>query len=277
MANYLAQEIRIPLPEELVFTGAQAFLLRFCLILLIVSVIRKIFFSKHINPQHAIVSALGIMMMYAACIIIYTFNPMGLRKYLVPLPFITMGEESWEIYSMTNGTDSETFLHILSMLLLAFLVNQIYHFDPKEVKFLGWLIFRICSTGIAIGVHIGVIWVLQKLPLEKLPNIIVKYGPAALIGFFVITCLIGLFKKSLSFFMKKTNPAFDGANTFYFTNKFGLQISRGLVTTVILTVFVQVLDILDFHALPINQDALTQYWPVLGLFFALWCFIGYRL
>jgi hypothetical protein len=273
----MAEEIRIPLPEELVFTGPQAFLLRFCMAILVFSIIRKLFFAKRINLQHSVVSALGILMMYAACIMIYIFDPIGLKRYLVPLPFITMGEEQMNIFSFGQALDSEIFIQLLSMLLLAFLVNQIYHFEPKEVKFLGWLIFRLCSTGIAIAVHIGVCWGLRKLHLEKLPEFVLNYGPIMLIGFILLTFLIGCIKKTLSFFMKKQNPAFEGMNTFYFTNKFGLQISRGLGTTAILTVLVRGLELLDYHQLPINKDALQEYFPLFGLFFLLWTIIGYKL
>lgn len=277
MISHMAEEIRIPLPEELVFEGPQAFLLRFCLAILVFSIIRKIFFAQKINLQHSVVSALGIMMMYAACIMIYTFNPIGLKKYLVPLPFISLNGEQLEIFQFAQADAYGIFIQILSMLLLAFLVNQIYHFEPKEVKFLGWLVFRLCSTGIAIAVHIGVCWGLAKLKLQNLPHYILEYGAIMLIGFILLTFLIGCIKKLLSFFLKKLNPAFEGLNTFYFTNKFGLQISRGLGTTLILTVFVRGLELLNYHQLPIHKEALPEYWPLLGLFFLLWSFIGYKL
>ena len=277
MITHMAEEIRIPLPEELVFAGPEAFLLRFCLAILVISIIRRIFFSKMIDMQHAIVSAVGIMMMYAACIAIYIFNPMGLKKYIFPLPFITMAEDQLSLLTFSQETDTVIFNQLLAMLLLACIVNQIYHFEPKEVKMLGWLVFRLCSTGIAIGMYIGFCWVLSKLHLERLPESIKNYGPVILLGFVLLTFLIGSIKRILSFFMKKLNPAFEGLHTFYFTNKFGLQISRGIGTTIILTVFVRGLDLLGFHQLPIGKEALAGYFPLLGLFFLLWLFIGSKL
>ena len=277
MVTQMAQEIRIPLPEELVIEGPQAFLVRFCLAILFFSIIRKLFFSKRISLQHSVVSALGILMMYAACIMIYIFDPIGLKKYLVPLPFITMEEEQLMLFRFGDEDASAIFIEMLSMLLLAFLVNQIYHFEPKEVKLLGWLVFRLCSTGIAICVHIGVCWGLAKLGLDELPEFVLDYGPIMLIGFILFTFLIGWIKWILKFFMKKQNPAFDGMNTFYFTNRFGLQISRGLGTTAILTVLIRGLELLDVHHLPIHRDALQEYLPLLGVFFLLWAFIGHKL
>jgi hypothetical protein len=274
----MAEEIRIPLPEELVFSGAEAFLLRFCLAILIVSVIRRIFFKQKIDLQHSVVSALGILMIYAACIAIFIYDPMGLKKYLSPLPFMTaMTEEQITLLSFTEATDSEIFNHLLFMLLVACVVNQIYHFEPKEVKFLGWIVFRMFSTGIAIVLYIGFCWALPKLHLDSLPEPIRQYGPIMVLGFILLTFLIGSIKRILSFFMKKLNPAFEGLHTFYFTNKFGLQISRGLGTTLILAVFFRGLDLLGYHQLPLGTDALVGYLPLMGLFFLLWVLIGSKL
>ena len=50
-------------------------------------------FGKRSSLNHAVSAAMGILFVYVVTVIIYTFNPVDLTRFLSPLPFATFSGE----------------------------------------------------------------------------------------------------------------------------------------------------------------------------------------
>lgn len=238
-------EIHIPLPEDLYITQPFVFLLYWCIGIFLVSLILKLL-NKGPHLRAGIISALSILIMYVVCLLIYIHKPLGLENYIAPLPFIKLDGDSLTlgIYQMTEGGNLDILgfcNQIASMLLLAFLVNQIYAFKPGNLKSPGWLVFRLFSTMFCIGFHYAAYRILQKIlsmvPEEGLMRSLLPYTPIALMGFLLIAFFIGWLKNVMKHFFKVVNPTYEGLSGFFYVNKFGVIVTRAMYSTLLLTVF----------------------------------------
>lgn len=242
----MPDEIIIEFPKVLTIVQPYTYFLFWWLLILFISMGLKMF-NKGPNLKNGIIAALSILIMYLAYALIYRFKPLGLESYLVlPLPFLEFREDSlWLIVYEYNEKGwlriPELCSQITSMLLLAFLVNQIYAFKPGNLKTPGWLIFRFFSTLFAIGVYYGVHKVLEKclsfVPKDTIWEVLVSYAPIAVLGALLVTFALGVARNLMRSFFKVVNPTFEGLNGFYYTNKFGVQLTRAIWSTLALTLF----------------------------------------
>ena len=245
MGIFTRDGINIPLPDMIQIPQPYAFLIYWLLFLNLLSFLLKKA-KKAPNMKLAFNAALSIAIMYLACLLIYTFEPAGLQHYLAPLPFLELKEKtiSLVIYSFTESGKFDfpaLCSQILSMLVLAFLVNQIYQFKPGNLKVPGWIVFRFFSTVFCIGVHFALYKVLQKIlsmiPSDSFIAILLPYLPIGLLCFILFIFILGWVKSMMNRFFEKINPAFEGLYGFFFSNKFGVNVTRAIYTTFLLTVF----------------------------------------
>ena len=73
------------------------------------------------------------------------------------------------------------------------------------------------------------------------------------------------------------NPILGAIYAFFFSNKIGKQLTKAVLTTVILTVLVLLLCHFGFGIIPVGQAVLISYIPLLGLLLILWYLIGHTL
>ena len=108
-------------------------------------------------------------------------------------------------------------------------------------------------------------------------GVMVTYAPMILLGTLVIMVLLGLLKAILGLILTLSNPLLGGLYTFFFSNKLGKQLSKALLTTVILTVLVFCLNYLGYSVISITETALISYIPLIVALLFLWYLIGFVL
>ena len=286
----MPDEIIIEFPKVLTIVQPYTYFLFWWLLILFISMVLKMF-NKGPNLKNGIIAALSILIMYLAYAVIYRFKPLGLESYLVlPLPFLEFYEDKlfiivYEFNENGRLCFRELCSQITSMLLLAFLVNQIYAFKPGNLKTPGWLVFRFFSTLIAIGVYYGVHKVLEKclsfVPKNTNWEILVSFAPIAVLGALLVTFALGSARNSMRNFFKTVNPTFEGLNGFFNTNKFGVQVTRAIWSTVTLTtfaIFLQKTCVENSIPLTISLTAASPLTLLsIAALFLLWIIVGFML
>jgi hypothetical protein len=282
-------KILIELPQLITIDQPYFILLAWWLGIFVVSMFLK-FIGRGPNIKAGIISALSILIMYVACVLIYKYEPVGLDDYLAPLPFVQFNEDSLvlTIYELNeNGKFCVTKFcnQILSMFILAFFVNQIYAFKPGNLKSPGWLIFRLFSTLFCIGFHYAVHKVLTKvigmIPKDNLVTNLLPHLAIGFLCFLVLVFILASIKPFLKFFVQTVNPTFEGLSGFFYVNKFGVIVTRAIYTTILLSAFAYDLQrkceqIYMAPAFPF-ENLHPQGFIVLGAVFFLWLILGRKL
>ena len=77
------------LPRNLSFMAVAEFMLYFIAASLILGILGRIVLGKRSSLNHSLSSVMGILFIYAATVMIYTFKHWNLEILLSPLPFVT--------------------------------------------------------------------------------------------------------------------------------------------------------------------------------------------
>lgn len=265
------------IPPTLTVSRTFAFLFAFSAVVLLVTLLARLILGRDSSLKHAMSSSLGILVLYGMVAMIFTFNPAGLRDYLAPLPFVTLNDGYMDLFQFSTADFPTICVQLLSMLVLAYLINQINSVTPDKMKALGWFAYRLMCVFFSIFVHYVVYRVFNRLADAYMTEKIAEYAPMILLFILVFFFSLGLIKFILGLFLTAVNPVFGGIYAFFFANKIGKNISRAIGSTAILTGFICFLQYLGFHTFPIAPDALGQYIPFTVCVGLLWFLVGAKL
>lgn len=261
------------LPANIDFTTMIKFVGIFAACVLAVGILGRIILGKRSSLNHSVSSAMGILCIYALTIVVYTFNPYGLLKYMTPLPFVSFHGDTLSILAYTS-MDLPSICHeLLSMMILAFLVNLLDTWIPKGNSILGWYFFRFVTVLLAMVLHYAVSWAFNTF----LPGALVTYAPVILLGILAAMLVLGLLNVILSLVLTVVNPIIGALYTFFFSNIIGKQITKAVVTTILLCAVVVVLNYLGYTLISISAAALSAYIPLIVSLLILWYVIGHIL
>lgn len=258
------------LPVELDLVSAAKFMLYFTAISLILGVLGRLVLGKRSSLNHSLSSAMGILFIYAVTIVVYTFRPWHLDALLSPLPFATFAGDYLIILPITDAQFPALCTQVLSMVILAFLVNLVDTFVPKGNGILSWLLLRLLTMAVCMGLHLVVHWAFSTY----LPNILVTYAPTILLLILCFCLLSGIVNLLLGMVIAVANPFLGAMYTFFFSNIVGKQISKAVFTSGILCAVMYLLDVFGYTVVSISAAALMTYIPLALLLLVLWYLIG---
>ncbi|MGM9584506.1 MAG: hypothetical protein ACI3V1_03105 [Faecousia sp.] len=258
------------LPVEVDLVSAAQFMLYFSAIALILGVLGRLFLGKRSSLNLSVSSAMGILFIYAVTVVVYTFHPWNLEELLSPLPFATFSGDYLIILPITDVQFPALCTQILSLILLAFLVNLVDTFVPKGENFLSWLLLRLVTMAACMILHLAVHWALGRY----LPNVLVTYAPMILLLLLAMCLLSGIINLLLGMVISVANPFLGAMYTFFFSNIIGKQISKAVFTSLIVCAVVYLLDLFGYTVICISAAALMTYIPVTLLLLGLWYLIG---
>lgn len=262
------------LPQALDLAGSIDWLavlktgLFFAVVFFAAGAILRLFFGEDSNTIRAVSACLSILLVYMAAILVYLFLP-ELRSQLQPLPFITVNEQIFSLWDLSELSQELLFGSILRMALLAFLVNLLETFLPKGEGFFGWYLWRSVTVLVSLAAYCFVCGLIQ----EYLPELFTTWAMPLILGFWALIILSGLLKLLLSVILTVVNPIIGGLYIFFFSNLFGRQFSKSILTTVILLVLVECLNGLGFSQFAFSDFSLAAYGPAcLIIFLTLYLF-----
>ena len=237
----------------------------------LLSIFGRFVFGKRSVLNNAVSSAFGILFIYAVSVVLQGAGG-SLSKFIAPLPFVSISGESMTFFNFIGAHYTVLCSELLSMIILAFLVNLADGWLPKGKSILGWLFFRLLTVVIGYLMHLVVVWLFSAY----LPEGIVTYAPAVLLVLLVLLLLTGALKIVVGALLTTVNPIIGGLYTFFFATIIGKQITKAVLTTAILSGLIIGLHYLGVTAISIAGAALFAYIPIMLILIVLW-FVVYKI
>ena len=236
--------------------------------LLVFALVGRILFKKKSNLLNAVSAAIGILFIYAVTIVLGGLGE-SFQKFIAPLPFVTITNDEMILFQFQADYTIVT-THILSMIILAFLMNLVDRLLPTGKNVFLWLLLRCASVISGMILHLIVTGLLTKY----LPEGLVTYAPTILLAVLALMLLTGALKFLVGIVLSTVNPLVAALYTFFFANAIGKQVTKAVLTTAILTVLVWILQNIGIFTISIASAALLAYIPFIVLLLALWYVVG---
>ena len=261
------------IPSEVDLVSAVLFMLYFAAGSLILGVLGRVALGKRSSLNHSLSAAIGILFIYVLTVVVYTFKPWNLEALLSPLPFVTFSGEYLIIFPIADTHFPALCSEVLSLVILAFLVNLLDTFLPQGKNPISWYLMRFVTVVAAMALHFLARWALNTY----LPGVLVSYAPTILLALLVFLLLSGVLSLILGLVITLTNPFLGAMYTFFFSNAIGKQLSKAVFSTAILCAVVYLLEHFGYTIICISPEALTAYLPLVLVLAALWYLIGHVL
>lgn len=261
------------LPTEIDFISVAQFMLYFAAASLILGIISRVVLGKRSSLNHSLSSTMAILFLYAATVVIYTFKPWNLESLLSPLPFATFSDHYLIIHPITDLHFTALCTDLLSLMILAFLINLVDSLLPSGEGSFSWLLLRIITVLGSFALHLTANWAIDKY----LPDIFVTYAPTILLCTLLIMLLSGIASLILGLFIAITNPFLGAMYSFFFSNIVGKQISKAVFTSALICLILYFMDHFSLIVILITPAALLTYIPLAVVLLILWYLIGHLL
>ena len=231
----------------------------------LLSVFGRFVFGKRSALNNAVSSAIGILFIYALTVVLSSAGSQ-FKSLIAPLPFVSIAEQQMILFTFKGAHYTVICSEVLSMIILAFLVNLADGWLPKGKNIISWLFFRCLTVIIGYLLHLIVV----GLFASYLPEGIVTYAPTILLGILVLLLLTGVLKIVVGAVLTTVNPIIGGLYTFFFASVIGKQVTKAVLTTALLSLLVIGLQSIGLSVISIASSALVAYIPVIVLLIILW-------
>jgi len=231
----------------------------------LISVFGRFIFGKRSTLNSAVSSAIGILFIYAITVVVKSFG-IQFQSFLAPLPYVSISNDQLILISFVGVDYTVICAEVLSMIILAFLMNITDGWLPSGKNIFTWIFFRCLSIVIALVLHI----VVTGLFTTYLPEGIITYAPTILLGLLILMLLTGALKILVGLVLSTVNPLIAALYTFFFANAVGKQISKAVLTTALLTGLVLLLHYVGASVISIASAALIAYIPFILILVVLW-------
>lgn len=282
IASYLPENLDIPgvvsgvadrIPRDLDLIHIAKFLLLFAAGSLILSVLGRFVLGKRSSLNRSLSSVMAILFIYAMTIMIYTFKPWNLDSLLSPLPFVTFFNEYMVVMPVVGIYPTVLARELLSLIILAFLVNLLDIILPQGKTIIGWFCLRFFMVGLAMAGYLLIHWAFNTFA----PNFIIEYAPLILLLILMAMLMLGFFNAVLGLLLTISSPFIGAVYYFFFSNVVGKQLTKAVFTTGILCIILFLMDQAGYSFIHISMTALTAYIPIALMSLGLWFLIGHLL
>ena len=261
------------IPTQMDLGSTLKFLAMFTAGFLLLGILGRMLLGRRSGANHALSSAVGILFIYAFSVAIYAFRPWNLEDLISPLPFTAFSGEYLVLFPLRSAELNSVCFELVSMLILAFLVNLLDSLLPQGKSVLGWYFLRFVTVILAILAHLLVRWGIASY----MPGVLLEYAPMILLGVLGVMLALGVLNLLLGLVLTVANPILGGIYAFFFSNLVGRQLTRAVGTTAVLTGLVYLMEHFGITALCITQSALISCAPLLLVVLILWYLIGHVL
>lgn len=221
-----------------------------------VGAILRALFGKGSSLTRSVSATLNILLIYLSAIILYYYFP-SLRAAMDTLPFITLKPDHFFIWKLGDLPDLVFYPSILQMAVLALFVNALETFLPRGRNLITWYLFRTVTGLSALALYFGFFQLVNMFA----PEIFGTWAKTILFVFWGIILLIAVLKLLLSAVLTVVNPILGACYTFFFSNLFGKQFSKAILTTVFVTLIVYYLNQTQLTQVAFSELSLATYGP----------------
>ena len=279
-SSYIPEELKDTLrhasgylPTEIDFISVAQFLLYFAAGSLVLGGISRVVLGKRSSLSHALSSVMAVLFIYTVTVVLYTFKPWNLDILLSPLPFVTFSDHYLIVHPITDLAFPALCTQLLSLLILSFLINLVDTLIPEGEGIVSWLLLRLITILGSFALHLLVSWAFRTY----LPDALVTYAPAVLLGILLILLASGVISLILGLVIAITSPFLGAMYTFFFSNIVGKQISKAMFTGGIICGILWLLEHFGLVVILITPAALLTYIPLALVLLVLWFLIGHIL
>lgn len=277
VAYYIPGELRAVmkhasdyLPAEIDFVTVAQFMLYFAAASLILGSISRVVLGKRSSLNHSLSSVMAIIFLYAMTIVIYTFKPWNLEILLSPLPFANFSEHYLILLPIGDLEFPALCTQVLSLVILAFLINLVDTLLPQGEGIFSWLLLRLITVLVSFGLHLAASWAFRTY----LPDVLVDYAPTILLILLAVMLLSGFLTLILSLVISVGNPFLAAMYNFFFSNVVGKQLSKAIFSTGVVCGIFWVMEHFELVVILITPTALLTYIPLALIMLVLWYLIG---
>lgn len=236
---------------------------------ILLGVIGRFVFGKRSALNQSVSSAICILFVYAATIVLYSLGA-RYQRFIAPLPFVSFSGTQMQLFSFTGSDYTVICSQILSMVILAFLANLFEGILPKGKRFIGWLFYRCLGIVLAMAAHLVVTFLFNSY----LPQGLVTYAPTILLALLVLLLLVGALKIIVGAILATVHPLIGAFYTFFFATVVGKALSKAVLTTAILSGLIAAMNYIGVFAVSIASEALIAYIPFLIVLVVIWYVIS---
>lgn len=258
------------LPSELSFMGMAQFMLYFAAASLILGTLSRMVLGRRSSLNHALSSVMAILFLYIMTVVIYTFKPWNLDILLSPLPFVTFAEQYLIVMPITDLQFPALCTQLLSLVILAFLINLVDTVVPNGEGVFNWLILRLITVLLCFGLHLVVSWAFRTY----LPEVLVTYAPMILLILLAVMVLSSFLTLIIGLVISISNPVLGALYSFFFSNVVGKQLSKAIFTAGVFCCLLYCLEHFGFVVILISPAALMTYIPLALVLVVLWYLVG---
>jgi len=248
-----------------------AFLKANCMLIgafLLLALLGRFVFGKKSVLCRSVSSAIGIFFVYCLTVVL-CYAGAEFQKFIAPLPYVTIANGTMTLFSFQQDY-TVVCAEVLSMIILAFLMNLADGWLPVGKHIISWIFFRCLGVVLALFLHL----VVTGLLTAYLPEGLITYAPTILLGILVLMLLTGALKFLVGLLLTSVNPLIAALYTFFFANAIGKQITKAMLTTAILTGLILILQKIGIVAISVASAALAAYIPLILLVLILWFIVG---
>lgn len=230
--------------------------LQFAVIFSLAGVILRLIFGKDSRLNRALSACLSILLMYLAAILIYLFLPVA-RDFLSPLPFLTVQQTRVTLWDLSALSEGLLYGSLLKLAFIAFLVNLLEALLPRGETFRRWWLWRTVTV-----LSVLTLYSLLCTWLEgAYPQVFTLWAKPMILGFWLAILLTAVLKLLLGVVLTVMNPIIGALYTFFFSNIFGRQFSKSILTTLILVALMGILNGLGFSQFSFSDSSFAAYGP----------------
>ena len=282
IASYIPEDIDLEavlsnaasyIPAEIDFAAMAKFMLLFAAGSLVMGLLGRVVLGKRSSLNHSLSSVMAILFIYAVTVVVYTFKPWNLAELLSPLPFVTFVGEFMVVLPFEGAQFTALCHEILSLVILAFLVNLLDSFIPQGKNVVSWFLLRLVSVVLAMLLHLLVRWAFDTY----LPDVLVTYAPTILLLTLIGLLFLGVLNILLSVVLTAVNPVIGGIYAFFFSNAIGKQLTKAVFSAAVICVVAFLLGHFGYTVISISVASLTTYIPMAIILLLLWYVIGHVL
>ena len=232
---------------------------------ILLGAIGRFIFGKRSNLNHSVSSAIGILFVYAATVVLYSAG-VQFQAFVAPLPFVRFSGSQMAIFSFFGANYTVICSEVLSMIILAFLANLVEVILPKGKHVLSWFLLRVLTVVLAMAAHLFVTWLFNRY----LPEGLVIYAPTILLALLILLLLVGSLKLIVGAVLTTVHPLIGAFYTFFFATLVGKALTKAVLTTAILSGIILALNYIGCTAVSIASAALIAYIPLLIVLLVVW-------
>lgn len=236
-------------------------------------VVGRVAFGRHSDLNCAVSSSIAILFLYVLTVVVYTFRPWNLDSFLSPLPMVAFQGDRMYLLPFQGAEFTLLCSRVLDLVILAFLVNLLDTVVPRGKSVLGWYFLRLLSVFLCFILY----FLLNQLVMKYLPGVLATYAPAILLCILVGMLLLGVVNAILSALVIAVNPILGAIYAFFFSNVIGKQLSKAVLTTLILGTLGYLLERWGYTVIAISAAALPAYLPLIAGVLLLWYLVGHVL